>query len=642
MSHIQIVFARLAAPNGDLVFTNTPLDRTATISGEFPPLQVFAGGGPPAEAVITGSFPALQVQIAGTATPIDFVEISGSFDALQITAASVYDSRTTRYLQNAVTAPHQAAVSARPERSSAWNKGVIERGGTDMRWQRSTRAGQAVDAVQQPGQPKQAPHDSLWQRATRAGNQADAAAQTAIPLTQGFDAAYQDATPVGSTTTLVVEAAEQRNRRWTQQWNPSTRTGTQHSGRLGASPFRRGRQAVVGPWQKGRRPPQGRELWPLPVPPEPTPCYTPSAELVFSWPFGVRNIAEIIFICGDYVAPPTPITVPVRRAYIVLNTVTLRRAANNADVPTFALSLSIDVQSWTYGWQATIPASARSLVESASGPVELKATINGTEYRLLAERIAQERSFGDARVRVSGRGKNAVLDAPYAPVGAFGNTQQRTAQQLMEDALTVNNTPIGWSIDWALTDWLVPAGAWSHQGTYISALQRIAEAAGGYLAPHPTANTIRVRHLYPSAPWNWGSITPDFVLPADVVSQESIEWLTKPEYNSVYVSGQNQGVLGRVKITGTAGDLLAPLVVDPLITHVDAARQRGRSILSDTGKQARVGLRLPVLTETGIIQPGAFVQYNDGATNRRGLVRSTSVDAAFPEVWQRLEVETHV
>ena len=80
------------------------------------------------------------------------------------------------------------------------------------------------------------------------------------------------------------------------------------------------------------------------------------------------------------------------------------------------------------------------------------------------------------------------------------------------------------------------------------------------------------------------------------------------------------------------------MVVDSLITDAVAARQRGIAVLSDTGQQVEVSLRLPVLQETGIIEPGAFVQYRDGVVDRLGLVRSTQIEAGFPEVWQTIGV----
>ena len=53
--------------------------------------------------------------------------------------------------------------------------------------------------------------------------------------------------------------------------------------------------------------------------------------------------------------------------------------------------------------------------------------------------------------------------APYAPVMTFSNTEGRTARQLMDDVLTVNGIPLGWTVDWGLTDWNVPAGAFARR-----------------------------------------------------------------------------------------------------------------------------------------------------------------------------------
>ena len=196
-------------------------------------------------------------------------------------------------------------------------------------------------------------------------------------------------------------------------------------------------------------------------------------------------------------------------------------------------------------------------------------------------------------------------------------------------------------MQWGLVDWSIPVGVFNHQGSYIGALNKIAASAGGYVQPHASSQTIRVLPRYPTVPWEWDTVTPDFQLPADVTSRESLRWIEKPAYNRVFVSGQEVGVLGQVTRTGTAGEILAPMVVDALVTNATAARQRGIAVLADTGRQIEVSLRLPVLAETGIIVPGAFVDYQDGSVSRRGLVRSTQVEAGLPEVWQTLGVQTY-
>ena len=124
---------------------------------------------------------------------------------------------------------------------------------------------------------------------------------------------------------------------------------------------------------------------------------------------------------------------------------------------------------------------------------------------------------------------------------------------------------------------------------------------------------------------------------------EGTDWLQKAAYNRVYVAGTTDaGVLGQVTRAGTAGDIAAPMVAHALITHADAARQRGLAELSNTGRQAMLSLRLPVLAETGVIKPGAMVRYADAGVPRLGMVRGTQVEWARQTLRQVLAVETHV
>jgi hypothetical protein len=354
---------------------------------------------------------------------------------------------------------------------------------------------------------------------------------------------------------------------------------------------------------------------------------------------------SLLFQCDQNTALPTTsgtLLIPIQKVYTVLNNVNLMRASDQTLVPTYTMSLSLDADSWAWGFEASLPGIAQGLVEpTADCPVELIANVNGTAFRVLAESINRERVFGETRIRVSGRSKHALLDAPYAPILSFNNTADRSHQQLFDDVLQINGVPLGWQIDYGLESWNVPLGAFAHQGTYISALAALAKAGGAYLLPDTQQQLFKVVPRYPATPWNWGAITPDVVLPIDAVSRESISWKEKPNYNRVYVSGEGQGILGQVTRGGTAGDILAPMVSDSLITTAAAARQRGIAILSDTGRQLEMGLKLPVLPTTGIIQPGAFVQYDDEGTTSIGLVRSTHIDVGLPDVFQTLGVECH-
>ena len=178
----------------------------------------------------------------------------------------------------------------------------------------------------------------------------------------------------------------------------------------------------------------------------------------------------------------------------------------------------------------------------------------------------------------------------------------------------------------------------------MSALTTIAASTGAYIRPHPVNQELDVLLKYPVAPWEWGAVTPDYELPSAVVTKEGVEWLEKAEYNRVYVGGAAVGVFGPVTRAGTDGELVAQTITDALITAAVPHRQRGLTVLSDTGRQEKVTLSLPVLAETGIIPPGKFVRYVDGSTTRLGLTRAVSVNLGQSAVDLRQEIvlETHL
>jgi hypothetical protein len=334
---------------------------------------------------------------------------------------------------------------------------------------------------------------------------------------------------------------------------------------------------------------------------------------------------------------PSGIYIPNRGVYYVPNTFSLMAGATEIRVLSF--NLSLDSESFCWQWSATIdPAQFANIISfDQLNPIDVVATINGVPFNLIIEKVSTDRSYCSKSLSISGRGRTAYLSAPYAEISTAYSAAAITAQQAAEAALSVNNVPIGWTVDWGIDDWLIGAGAWSNTGTYIEHLARIAEAGGGYLQPHDTADTIKFKKYYPTMPWEWD--TADIVLPEAVVVTEGIEYGFKPVYNGVYIhGGASSGRLDLVKRTSTPGDKQAPIVVDDLATDTLMTTQRGSRVLGDTGAFAMLSLSLPILSETGIIRPGTMIQY----LTRYGMVRGVSVSLGNDcKPKQTIEVETH-
>ncbi len=336
------------------------------------------------------------------------------------------------------------------------------------------------------------------------------------------------------------------------------------------------------------------------------------------------------------------------RFYMVTHNVFAQRLPDMVDVPIFDATVSADSGSYCWSLSATGPASLMTLLAKVDGlPARLQVSMDGVLWVFaVVPRINRE--FGKSTVYVQGRSVSALISDPYVRATTRNNAGgDATAQQLALDALQYT----GIDLDWGITDWLVSSGGWNHRGTPLDAVQTIAQAAGGYLQSHRSLPTLQVRHPYaqrvgdqPGAPWGWATGSADVELAADAVITDAQDPDDSPDINAVYVSGTTSGVLALVKRTGSAADKLADMIADPLITHVDAARQRGLSILGGAGQKYTVPLDLPVLTNSGqpgVLDVGQLVQVNT-ATPWRGRVRGVSVHAKMPTLRQTVTLERHL
>ncbi|WP_423458040.1 hypothetical protein [Ottowia sp. VDI28] len=401
-------------------------------------------------------------------------------------------------------------------------------------------------------------------------------------------------------------------------------------------------------FQDAMRPLPGRTR--LPDPPLPEPCYVPEQPISLVFDQAEDYSLDLVFVCdrhgGGPDLPPAAIVIARRRTYIMLTSIEVTRVDTGQRLPVLqdGFGMRLERNSWTWGFDFNLHAAALALIQRGSDgmPRELEVKVNGQAFRMLAESYSRQTQFPKSVVRVSGRGKGALLDAPVADVRSFTQPAASTAQQLMLDVLTVNGVSNGWTLDWQITDWSIPAGTWAHQGTWMSAINDIASSVGAYVQPHDTDQVLRILPAYPVRSWLLAGAEPDIELPPGFASVEEVEWVTKPDYDSIYMHGEPGTNLFYRNRAGTPGTKPAPMAVHSLLVHADAAAQRAIADLSDTGRQVIQRLKHPVLPATGIIKPGLLLRYtDDGGVTRTGVTRGVSVTSGEARVDQTIEVQAH-
>jgi hypothetical protein len=377
-----------------------------------------------------------------------------------------------------------------------------------------------------------------------------------------------------------------------------------------------------------------------PEPPEPPEPPVWSTALCLRWE---PNGATLIF--GRDCLTLFPPAIPRRRSYFVIHDIAIVRLPDLLTIPASALTIALDADSWAWSWSGTLlglPALESVAAAESGEPIVLAATIDGYTWHLIVEDWQEDRQHGSRAIRCTGRGLSAWLGSPYELMTSGTLGTARTLQQAMGDRLPLGG---GWTLSWwdgsarrlggperdPTPDWLLPAGAWSWSNTTpIQALHAAAQAVGLVVVPGMADRTLTVQPRYPLAPWHfWDEETdPDLTIPDSAILSLARRQALASGADGVYVHGAEVGgILARVWLTGTAGDLLASTVQEPLITHPDGARLLGTRLLAGQATAPTVrSLTLPLGGDFPLLAIGDLlhIEIPDGAV--RGLVNAVSID----------------
>lgn len=315
----------------------------------------------------------------------------------------------------------------------------------------------------------------------------------------------------------------------------------------------------------------------------------------------------------------------VRRTLRVSHSLSVVRLPDRLPLKVKSLTLSTDRNSWPWTCNLTLAdyASLLALEPTPSGVASVEISLDGYVFVVQVGGYSESRAMNAHGGTVTARSRTENVDTPYAPQRAYTSTADATAQQLATAELDFTDIALDWRID----DWLVPAGAYAYdRETPLSAISKIASAAGAMLQSAQDSDTLIVAPRQVSAPWHFDEQSPDFTLAGGSWLSAGKKWNGGQRYNGVYLSGQSQGVLANVYRDGTAGSPYAPLIVDALLTDSAPARLRGISVLADSLPRHEIPIELPLLPSPaapGLLLPGELGEIVD---TRWGTFRAV-VDA---------------
>lgn len=301
------------------------------------------------------------------------------------------------------------------------------------------------------------------------------------------------------------------------------------------------------------------------------------------------------------------------------------RVSDNTEINIISASWSISRSQWGASISLVCGSKGdKDLLFTGGVEQEFKLLINGYEFYGLAEDFNYSGQFGSNTYTVMARSSVAALASPHASARSYTNTTAKGVAALISDELLAT----GWTYDFGMTQFNVPAGAFSYVNkTPIEAIAEIAAAIGGMVYPDGATKTIYIRALWSVTPWAISSATPDVAVHDDVILSLSSNPASTPLYNAIFVRGEQQGVSAKIKRTGTAGDKIAADVVDALMVDNQALRQRGTTELANSGRKDSIQLTMPIMDLLPPCMPGQILGITWQTETYKTLVDSIAISA---------------
>ena len=342
--------------------------------------------------------------------------------------------------------------------------------------------------------------------------------------------------------------------------------------------------------------------------------------------------------------PPTPpsgttVTVPIKEAYTMQHIInTTLEDLTVIDLANVSLSFNAD----SFAWQFTaelLDHSQLDLVKPLSDgtAIKLVITINGYKWKVLVESVSHSREFAKRKIVLSGRGLSALLAAPYVKSSTATQADLLTVQQLAELHL-----PLGWTLNWQTTTWLVDGGAYGYQGrTPIQALSDMVKTIGAMIVPDRESQILTIKPRYPVLPWNFAGTTADLTIPDAAILELTHRQTSRQYANGIYIHGSEiGGELGFCRLNGTAGDVLLETVSDPLMTDVIGIRAAAERLLAGEYTQPDISsIKTPM---DGVDFPlavvGDLIAITVGGATTKGIVNGVKVDGNLPNVSQEITI----
>lgn len=288
-----------------------------------------------------------------------------------------------------------------------------------------------------------------------------------------------------------------------------------------------------------------------------------------------------------------------KNTYTMKNTIKIFRTDNDHLIQALSVDIGANRQDYLWSGNLSLPYSE---LESISDKPEIEININQYKFVVDINEINIKKAFNYKMIELSVFSTTQRLNTIKAhKIDIDMSSNAIMAAQLHRDDLVTGFEFINSDVDW-----IIPANLIEYDdANALDIISQFGVATEDIVVSHAYEKEIMIKPKYPTG-------DPVYSLPSDKLFDYSEATSKGNIYNAIVVSGENVGVTAVIRKEGTAGEKIAPMVINKLITEEQAARRVGLNKIYNTSDiAANIDVVSPLYPEAPLLYPSDLVRIDD-------------------------------
>lgn len=290
-------------------------------------------------------------------------------------------------------------------------------------------------------------------------------------------------------------------------------------------------------------------------------------------------------------------TIDDKKVYILKNNVEILRTDTGTKIKAFNISIGASRQEFLWSGDLSLPFSE---FEKINDKPELEININQYKFIVDIDDISIKKSFNNNIIELSILSTtNQLKDIESHKIDTDMNASAIMLYQVDRDDLKTgftfkNNNNLDWVIQSGLIEY--------DNASSLDVITKIASTTGDTVISHANKKEIIIKPKYPMS-------EPVYSLPSGKLFEYSTTTEQSTKFNAIVISGENIGITAIVRKEGTAGEKIAPMQINRLITEEATARRAAINAIYNTNDVASsIDIVAPLFEEAPLLYPSDLVK----------------------------------